>query len=188
MGVSVIVEQTKSQQGLGSLQIKGTKEKRGFLPWFKKDLEVKIANYIDMNLVFFLNVDTSSEAIDCLVDGLYEFEVIPDKNIFSKAIFEREKIVSTGIGMGVAIPHAKIYSLSDFFIAIGVQRGKGIEWNAIDKAPVRLIFMIGGPDNKQTEYLQILSHLTRIIKDESLRKKIISAKKPEEIVKLLSPF
>ena len=183
-----IVEQTKSQYKLNNISNKAIKEKKGFLPWFKKNNELKISNYIDMNLIFFLNVDTSEEAIGHLVDGLYEFEAISDKNIFGKAIFEREKIVSTGIGMGVAVPHAKLYSLKNFFIAIGVQKGKGLEWNAIDKAPVRLIFMIGGPDDRQTEYLQILSHLTKIIKDESLRKKIISAKKPEEIVKLLSPF
>ena len=170
------------------MQNKVIREKKSLLPWFKKNTEVRISNYIDMNLIFFLNADTSTEAIEHLVNGLFEFEVISDKNIFGKAIFEREKIVSTGIGMGVAVPHAKLYSLKNFFIAIGIQKGKGLEWNAIDKAPVRLIFMIGGPDDRQTEYLQILSHLTKIIKDESLRKKIFSAKKPEEIVKLLNPF
>jgi len=71
-------------------------------------------------------------------------------------MLEREKIVSTGIGMGVAIPHAKLTSVEDFFIAIGIL-SKGVQWNALDGGPVRLIFMIGGPDDKQTAYLQILS-------------------------------
>ncbi len=62
---------------------------------------------------------------------------------------EREKIVSTGIGMGVAIPTPKLNSVEDFFIAIAVLT-HGVEWNALDGGPVRLIFMIGGPDDKQT--------------------------------------
>ena len=62
----------------------------------------------------------------------------------------------TGIGIGVAIPHAKLEGYSDFFIAIGVQKKKGIDWNALDGSDVKLIFMIGGPENKQTEYLKIL--------------------------------
>ena len=88
--------------------------------------------------------------------------------------------------MGVAIPHAKMRDLSEFFIAIGIQKNKGIEWNALDKAPVRLIFMIGGPDDKQSEYLQILSLLTSAIRDGELRKKLLKAAKPEEIFELFS--
>ena len=71
---------------------------------------------------------------------------------------KREKIVSTGIGMGVAIPHAKLPSFDRFFLAVGLQKVKdGIDWDALDGAPVRLIFMIGGPANQQTDYLKILS-------------------------------
>lgn len=181
------MEQTKIQIP-NNIQNNDVKERKNFFSWLKKKMEIKISDYLDINLIFFMNVSSSTEAIDIMIDGLDKYEVISDKNIFKAAIMEREKIVSTGIGMGVSIPHAKIYSFDKFFIAIGVQRGRGIEWNAIDKAPVRLIFMIGGPDDRQNEYLQILSHLTRIIKDESLRKKIVSAKNSEEVIKLLSPF
>ena len=72
--------------------------------------------------------------------------------------------------MGVAVPHAKMDNFTDFFIAVGIQKQKGLDWNALDKAPVRLIFMIGGPEDKQSEYLQILSLLTSAIKDVELRK------------------
>ena len=100
---------------------------------------------------------------------------------------EREKIVSTGIGMGTAIPHAKITTSEDFFIAIGIL-AEGIEWNSLDGIPVRIIFMIGGPDNKQTQYLQVLSSLTHIIKNESLRKKMLTLKSTEEIIKVIKEF
>jgi PTS system nitrogen regulatory IIA component len=67
---------------------------------------------------------------------------------------------------------------------IGIQRGRGIDWDAIDGSPVRLIFMIGGPENKQTEYLKILSHLTMAIKDEERRKKLLKAENAKDVIDL----
>jgi PTS system nitrogen regulatory IIA component len=89
--------------------------------------------------------------------------------------------------MGVAIPHAKLPTYQKFFITIGILQ-KGAEWQALDKAPVRLVCMIGGPENKQTEYLKILSALTASLRDESLRKKIILAESPQEVLQLFETF
>lgn len=185
MGGLAIVEHPKScqEKGFFSTETTGKKEHQSFF-----STNLKIAEYLDINLVFFLNAKSSKEAIEQMIEGLEGFDVVPNKNAFKKAVFEREKIVSTGIGIGVAVPHAKLSSFRNFFISVGIQKGRGIEWNSIDRSPVRLIFMIGGPDNRQTEYLQILSSLTRIIKDEELRKKIISSRKREEVIKLLVPF
>ena len=151
---------------------------------FMKGDEVAISNYLDERLVVFLDVDHRDEALAALVSRLESEGRLHDKEIFYHAILEREQIVSTGIGMGVAIPHAKLAGYPDFFIAIGIQHRAGIEWNALDGLPVRLIFMIGGPENKQTEYLKILSSLTMAIKDEERRKKLARAKTAQEVVAL----
>lgn len=148
---------------------------------------MKIAKYIDRRNVVFLDVETREEAIKKLVETLSESGRLHDQNEFYNAVWEREKIVSTGIGMGVAIPHAKLASYRDFFIGIGILK-KGVPWDAIDGAPVRLIFLIGGPDDKQTEYLQILSRLTFAVKDEARRKKILSVEHVEEILRLFKEF
>ncbi len=84
-------------------------------------------------------------------------------------------------GLGLALPHAKLPGYKDFFIAIGVHP-KGIDWGSIDGMPVRLIFLIGGPDNKQTEYLQLLSRLTTLMRDEERRKKILQSQNREAIM------
>lgn len=143
-----------------------------------------ISNYLDPRLISFLDVNARDDAIDELVSALEKSDKLKDRNAFYAAILDREKIVSTGIGLGVAIPHAKLKEYSDFFIAIGIQRTRGIEWNALDGGPVRLIFMIGGPEDRQTEYLKILSHLTLAIKNEERRKKLLKAKTPQEVIEL----
>ncbi len=142
-----------------------------------------ISKYLNPKLVKHLNVDERDAALRTLVELLDSEEKLLDKDAFYQAILEREKIVSTGIGMGVAVPHAKLSGYPTFFIAIGIHQ-KGIPWDALDGVPVRLVFMIGGPDDKQTEYLQLLSRLTLAIKDEERRKKMLQLSKPEEIIAL----
>jgi PTS system nitrogen regulatory IIA component len=149
---------------------------------------MKIAECIDPRLILFTEAEERDEAIDLLIDRLDQIGVLPDKKAFRSAIFHREQLVSTGIGMGVAIPHAKLPELDGFFIAIGIQRTKSIDWNSLDLAPVRLIFMIGGPDDRQSQYLQILSQLTMAIKDVDLRKEIFQAQSPEEVLKLFEKY
>lgn len=142
-----------------------------------------ISKYLNPKLVIQLKVDDRDEALHSLVDLLDAEGKLIDKEAFYQAILERERIVSTGIGMGVAVPHAKLSGYSTFFIAIGIHQ-KGIPWDALDGFPVRLVFMIGGPDDKQTEYLQLLSRLTLAIKDEERRKKILQLNKPDDIIAL----
>jgi len=154
--------------------------------FFKRGEVVVISDYLDPRLVLFLESEKRDDVLQELVALLDNAAKVHNAEHFYNAILEREKIVSTGIGLGVAIPHAKLAGYDDFFIAIGIQRKKGVEWNALDGAPVRLVFMIGGPDNKQTEYLKILSHLTMAIKNEDRRKKLMKAYNAQEVIELFA--
>jgi PTS system nitrogen regulatory IIA component len=149
---------------------------------------MRIFESLDSHLISFLDADTRDEAIDSLIALLAKAGKLPDKALFRNAIFHREKLVSTGIGMGVAVPHAKMKNFPNFFIAIGIQKKKGLDWNALDTAPVRIIFMIGGPEDKQSEYLQILSQLTSAIKNVDLRKSLLKSQSPEQVLRLFSDF
>lgn len=144
---------------------------------------ITIAEYLSKQRVHFLKASDRDEVIGFLVDSLGESGLLLDKEAFYQAIMDREKIVSTGIGMGVAIPHAKLPIYDDFFIAIAVLK-EGVDWNALDEAPVRIVFMVGGPDDKQTQYLQILSMLTMAVKDEECRKKLLQMDTAEAVVQL----
>ncbi|GAB4226276.1 MAG: PTS sugar transporter subunit IIA [Chlamydiales bacterium] len=148
---------------------------------------MRIHEYLSPKLISFLETKTRDETIEQLVNQLEQQDVLKRPSLFLKAINEREKIVTTGIGMGVAIPHAKLPQYKDFFIVIGILQ-EGVDWNSLDGTPVRAVFMIGGPESKQTEYLQILSGLTLALKDEDRRKKLFAAKSPEEVLELFKEF
>ena len=158
----------------------------GLKKFFTQGECVAISNYLDARLVRFLNVDSRDDALAQLIQLLENEGKLKNTQVFHDAILEREKIVSTGIGLEVAIPHAKLQGYDEFFIAIGIQGKKGIEWNALDGAPVRLIFMIGGPENQQTEYLKILSHLTMAIKNEERRKKLLKTYDARDVIVLFA--
>ena len=142
--------------------------------------------YLDPKTVLFLEAKTREEALTALVAQLDKAKKLKDRDAFLNAVLKREELVSTGIGMGVAIPHAKLPGYKQFFIAIGVQKGEGIPWDAVDGAPVKLIFLIGGPEEKQNEYLQILSSITIALKSEEKRKAAINAQTPEELIELFA--
>lgn len=142
-----------------------------------------ISDYMRPELVCFLSTTTRNETLQALVHHVAHSGGMKDKHAFYQAIIDREEVVSTGIGMGVAIPHAKLPTYNNFFIAIAILK-KLIDWHSLDGAPVQIVFMIGGPDDKQTEYLQILSCLTKGIKDEEIRKKIVTLHEPIAIVEL----
>lgn len=148
-------------------------------------MKKSLAQYMDPKLVFFIEAEARQEALKTIVDLLYDAGKLQNRLEFFEAIISREKVVSTGIGMGVAIPHAKLPNYRNFFVAIAISK-KGIDWNALDNAAVRLIFMIGGPEDKQTEYLQLLSTLTTAIKDEERRKKLLTLNSKEAIIRLFS--
>ncbi len=173
--VSVTPELIKIQSvmGLGDLK-----------KYFRKDESVSISRYLDERLVVFLEENTRDAVISRLVDVLDQAGKLIDKNRFFSAIVDREKLVSTGIGVGVAIPHAKIEGYEDFFIAIAVLKKRGVDWNSLDGSEVKVVFMIGGPENKQTEYLKILSKLTHAVKDEERRKKILKTSSAKEVIDL----
>jgi len=149
---------------------------------------VRVSDYLDESSICFLDVNSRDDALEALVESLASTGKVANRESFYKAILDREKIVSTGIGMGVAIPHAKMDEFDSFFIAVGIQKEKGLEWNALDKAPVKLIFMIGGPENRQTEYLQILSRLTFALKNVELRKSLLTSDKKKLVLELFASF
>lgn len=138
---------------------------------------------INEDSVVFFEATSRNEAIEKLLNHMSSTQLDGHREEFFQAVLEREKIASTGIGMGIAIPHAKLSCFSDFFLKIGILK-EGVAWNAMDEVLVRAIFLIGGPDDKQSEYLSLLSQLTLYLRDVEKRKKLLTLSSPKQIIQL----
>jgi nitrogen PTS system EIIA component len=144
-----------------------------------------LKDYLDEKLVLFLDSSSRDEVLHAMVNQLHQVGKLKEPEPFFQAVLEREKLVSTGIGMGLAIPHAKQPQFSQFFVAVAIHR-RGVDWNALDGAPVRLIFLIGGPDDRQSQYLQLLSTLTTSLRDPDRRRHLIQAETPAQVLDCLT--
>ena len=89
------------------------------------------------------------------------------------SILQRESLGSTGVGDGVAIPHAKLPELSSVIGALGISR-KGIPYDAIDNEPVHLIFMLLVPENSGGVHLKALARIARLLKNEKFRDELLT--------------
>jgi PTS system nitrogen regulatory IIA component len=133
------------------------------------------------------DVIDKSSALELLIKAAYSAGKVPDLYRFAEAVGARELIMSTGIGLGVAVPHAKLKEIKEFFIVLGILP-RGVEWESIDEQPARLVFLIGGPEGDQTGYLKILSAIVHFAKSPSRRQKLLDAANPGEVSAFLRDF
>ncbi len=100
------------------------------------------------------------------------------------AVLEREAVLSTGIGHGIAIPHAKVSTVQDLWLVCG-SHPEGIDFDALDGAPVRLLFLLIGPESAAGQHVKALSRIARLVRRESVREALMRAGSAEAFNQLL---
>lgn len=135
---------------------------------------------VDTERIVDLKATSKEEALRELVDVLSTSPNVTDKEELLKAIFEREKVISTGVGIEVALPHVKIPSVKDFVIAVG-RSHKGIDFESLDDKPVYIIVMIGANDKQAGDFLKVLAKLVLKLKNRAFRKEVMFAPNPKRI-------
>jgi len=104
-----------------------------------------------------------------------------------EVLLAREAIMSTGIGLGIAVPHARLKSVERPALAVGVSR-QGVDYDSLDDKPVHIVVMIVVPAESQKQYLRILARVTLLLKNAKLRSRLLEAKDTEEIYRILSEY
>lgn len=122
-------------------------------------------------------------AIDELVDVLAAAGAVRDAAELKAAVWQREQQRSTGIGEGLAIPHGKGAAVTRLAMAVGMP-AQPIEYDSIDRKPVRLIVMLVSPPDKVTEHVQALGRLSRLMTDAAFREKTYAARSAAEMYEL----
>ena len=131
------------------------------------------------NVLYLEGGMTYSEVVEKLASSL------PLENtleVVEKAL-ERERLVSTAIGKGIAIPHARAPSLNSFSLAVGIAK-EDLAWEAVDGEPVRIVCLIVGPENDPSAYLSFLSRITTLLKEERVRGEVLLADSKKNIVNI----
>jgi mannitol/fructose-specific phosphotransferase system IIA component (Ntr-type) len=131
-----------------------------------------------------LEASTKEDSINELIGILDNNGVIRNIENVQRAVFEREKIMSTGVGNGVAIPHCKHKDCKEFALCLGLKPG-GIDFQSIDEKPARILFLLVGPEDQPGTHIRLLSRISRIISKESVRKRVFKSETPEQLFDLI---
>ncbi len=145
--------------------------------------------YSNDNLIFYIEEDlTKDELLRKMVERIKEnSDAIEEENDFYENILEREKIGSTGVGMGIAIPHARFNGAKRIIVSIVLLKNK-INFNSLDGENVKLVIMVGAPKERGKEYLNLVATLVRAFRNREYRENVISSNSSENLIKALKDF
>jgi len=136
------------------------------------------------HIVLPLSAKQRDPAIKEMIDVLNKQGVINEGEQAYSAVLEREKLMTTGVGNGIAIPHCKDKSCPNFAVALGIQP-KGIKFESIDKKDVKIVFLLVGPENNPGMHIKLLSRISRLMSNEELRQNILKCKDVQKIRDLI---
>jgi len=142
---------------------------------------VKLKDLLNEDHVLFMKKDDKKKILEQMIQNLSSSSNITNQEAFSQAVFDREKIISTGIGLGIAIPHVKIDSVNDVTIGIGICP-EGVEWDALDNQPVQIVVLIAANADQHQLYLRLLSKIVLVLKKKERREKLIEADDPHVVL------
>lgn len=128
-----------------------------------------------------LNSTDKESAINELIDLLKNDSRVEDIEKVRQAVLDREKIMSTGVGKGFAIPHGKTDSVKEIIAAFG-RKKDGIDYDALDGNPVNLIFLLVGRDTMISAHIKLLSRVSRMMNKDDFRSRLLNAETSEEIM------
>ena len=148
-------------------------------------VQMGITDLLIEELVFpALDARGSDEAIETLGMRLAAFHRDIDRDGLVHALRERERQVTTALGDGVAIPHARLAGLDRTVAAFGRSR-TGVPWESLDGRPTHLVFLLAGPADLPGAYLKVLAGVSRLLSDERCRARLMEAESETELLLVL---
>ena len=126
---------------------------------------------------------SKNDVINAIIDLAASQDRVLDKEKVRKAIFEREQIMSTGVGAGFAIPHAKSDAVSDIVAAFAVT-AEPIDYQSLDDQPVRIVFLLVGRENMVGPHIKLLSRISRLMNNEEFRRRLLEAATPKDVLEI----
>lgn len=137
----------------------------------------------DKYILTSFNGKNKEEIINELIDLHNNNSAVLNIEDVRKCVLDREKIMSTGVGKGFAIPHGKTNSIVDIIAAFG-KSDTPIDYDALDGNPVHLVFLLVGKENLVSKHIKLLSRISRLMNNDEFRERLMNSSSKEEIKKI----
>lgn len=149
---------------------------------------VEMKAILSTDRILFLDYPSKRDVLLALSKNLATAPQVKNSQELTLEILRREELMSTAIGMGIAIPHVRLPSVTELVVSVGISRVDIMDYNPLDDEPVRLLFMIAAAYNQHANYLQTLSFVSTHLKNRELRDSLLNSESAEEVYKLLIGF
>ena len=147
---------------------------------------MKLGDVLNENLIKIpLQKFDKKEIITEMIDVLDSAGKIQDREKVLQAVLEREQMMSTGIGNSVAIPHGKTQGVQELVVALGIT-SQDVNFDALDGKPVRIVFMLVGPEKASSVHIKMLSRISRLLNQSAFRKKLIESKSGADVMHIIN--
>lgn len=157
--------------------------------FFQKGLDVKKMNIIDLlkpdAITADLKATGKNEVLAELTDAILKVENGLDRDEVINVLQERERLGSTGIGEGVAIPHGKLRDLKHLVISFGRSR-EGVDFDSMDGRPAHLFFLLIAPEESVGVHLKTLARISKLLKNSMVRNRLLAASGAEEVYSIIA--
>ncbi len=148
---------------------------------------MRITDFLRLEtIISTLHADSKEDVLAELVEPLTKLYTF-DKTVLVKTLISRENLGSTGIGDGVAIPHAKFEGVNTLVASFG-RSVKGVDFGSMDNKPAHLFFLLAAPQNGAAEHLKALARISRVFKDPLLKTALLKAESAQEIYDLIQEY
>ena len=153
-------------------------------PRIKKDASTyySLKPLIKSSRVAVIEEELKADVLNKMIDMLVDVPGVNSRSEIANAIFDREEIMSTGIGLSIAIPHCRLNGVKDISLAVGVAKKPVRDYQSIDDKPVKIIVMILAGRNLHTEYIKVLALVSSFLKKEGVRERLLESDTKEEIL------
>ena len=144
-----------------------------------------IVDCLDPGCVCFLSGSTKQEAVAALVALLCRVCSELDAAQVQEAVAAREGLMSTGIGLGIGVPHVRLEGVAKLVMAVGIHPTGITDYESLDGKPVRIVVLIVGGKQQHQDYVRLLANLVALLKEEQFRAALLGQDTPEGVHKLL---
>ncbi len=146
---------------------------------------MRLTDILSENRIKIHLTNTEKEKIiEEMVEVIDDSVKLDNKAEILKAVLDREAVMSTGVGDEVAIPHGKTESLNEIIAALGITKDP-IDFNSLDDKPVRLVWLLIGPQDKTGPHLKALSRISRLMHKEEFRERLIQTMAPKDAIEVI---
>lgn len=153
-----------------------------------KDVDNKANNLstlISKERIIFLDNSSKNEILNQLIDLAAELPGIQSREELADAVYRRESLMSTGIGLGIGVPHVRLNNVKDLYMSIAIAKNGIPDYEALDDIKVNIVVLIVAGRNQHSQYIKALSQMAKLLKNDEVREKLVQSENADQVYEIL---